>query len=202
MRALFVVLCLVILVTACKKDTGNENPGSSNGINNKEQSLAVFNTIDSLWENSIDDSLGTGKGEFKYSNKVLQNNSGGQATVNGTRSVDGTGSTYISSGYGITDVSVTFQDYNANGTILNGVLTVYLKFNFRNCSSSLPNCKDLNERSLKYASKKLSVRFPYNGENIADEITLTAIKERTKSSNKPWDINITNSANQVFSFNL
>jgi hypothetical protein len=202
MRFLFIVLCLVTLVAACKKNTGNGNSGSSNRISNEEQSVAAFNTIDSVWENSIENTLGTEQGEFKYSNKVLQNSSGGQATVNGTRSATGTGSYYIASGYGITDVSITFQDYNANGTILNGVLTVYLKYNFRDCSSSLPNCKELNDRSLKYTSKKLSIKFSYNGKNIADEIALTAIKEQTKSSTKPWDINITNSANQVYAFEL
>jgi hypothetical protein len=202
MRSLFIVSCLVILVAGCKKGTGDGSAGSGNRISNQEQSVAAFKTIDSLWENSIKNALGTEKGEFKYSNQVLQNSSGGQATVNGTRSATGTGSYYIASGYGITDVSITFQDYNANGTILNGVLTVYFKYNFRDCSSSLPSCKELNDRSLKYTSQKLSIKFSCEGKDIADNIALTAIKEQTKSSTKPWDINITNSANQVYSFKL
>jgi len=202
MRSLFIALCLVILAAACKKGTGGGNSGSRNGISNKEQSVAAFKTIDSLWENAIENTLGTEQGEFKYSDKVLQNSSGGQATINGTRSATGTGSYYIASGYGITDVSIMFQDYNVNGTILNGDLTVYLKYNFRNCSSSLPSCKELNDRSLKYTSKKLSIKFSYNGKSIEDVIALTAIREKTKSSTKPWEINITNSANQVYSFEL
>jgi hypothetical protein len=101
------------------------------------------------------------------------------------------------------DLVITFNNYAVDGLTLDGKVEFFDTSSSRSaCSSS--GCAFANHSRISYATDDgggnlyppVSIQFANGGSNVSDKILIKA----GKSDNMRWEIRVTNSANQVFSF--
>ncbi|MBS1604648.1 MAG: hypothetical protein JST42_18425 [Bacteroidetes bacterium] len=196
MKHLLPGLIGLILISSCKKNSGE----AVSPINDATTARAIFNAIDVLWQRTLSPALS--KNSQTFTNTVLQDSSGGSATVNGTFSTTTTSYPNSSSSTYNMSVIINFDHYRSNGLELNGPLRFYDARSSRtDCGSS--GCASTSHNSTAYDDKDqaggtlpaITVSLKYNGRQYEDNILLVASKEYSS-----WSVKIITAAQKTLSF--
>lgn len=196
-REKFILIALFILLLAGCSDDGND---TYSPISDEEQARAAFTKIDNLWTSSLKPSLTIE--EQTYTDEILSGPVGGTALVSGSFSESNSSSSSSTSSSKIVDATVTFQQYQADGLKLDGLLRFYYSYRYRMaCSSS--GCASSTHTYTSYSSEDgngtantpITIEFEFNGRQVRDQILLDASREYST-----FEIKLTNGKGQVFSF--
>lgn len=144
---LFVTLTLAsVLLGGCHKDDMQPKGAP---ISDQAAAVSVLLAIDHLWETVLKPQLTVTP--QNYHDTVLMDGPNGKITVEGSYYYHQTSSSSSNSTSSITDVTITFIDYNENDLYLNGDLRFFDASSSRTaCSSS--GCASSNHMSISYTS--------------------------------------------------
>lgn len=189
----FILITLfILLLTRCS----DEDNVTYSPISDEEQARAAFTKIDSVWTSSLKPSLNIE--EQTYTDKALSGPLGGTALVDGSFSKSNSSSSSRRS----LDATITFQQYQADGLKLDGILRFYDSYRYRSaCSSS--GCASSSHTYISYSSEDsknilyapIAIEFEFNGRQVRDSILLDASREYST-----FEIKLTNGAGKIFSF--
>jgi hypothetical protein len=187
----------LLLLSACSKNNG---VGSGSPITTKDQAMAVFSKINTLYSSILKPALA--KDSRKFTDTALQGAGGGTAIVNGSYIHTSISSANSSTTSSILDVVIIFKNYKTDGLSLDGTIRFFDSYSYRMaCSTS--GCASSTHASMAYKSQDgsgneyppFNIDFTYNGKQYSDAVMLTASK-----STSSWATKVVTAARQTFSF--
>lgn len=196
MRKYILLLVVIGGLVGCKKDGG----GGGEPVSEEAVARVLFSKINGLWTGTLKPALT--KTKQTYTNYVLSDSAGGQATVNGSYTATSYSGSSGSTASSMVDATIRFEHFTRNGLRLDGTFRFYDGYSYRqDCGSS--GCASSTHTSVTYNSKDgsgnvydpLAVSFSSNGVNYADKILLYASKPYSSFS-----VKLTNTAGDTFSF--